>query len=56
MEEGKAEDVINLGITEAFDTVFHSILPEKLAASDLDSSLGKKLAGWLVSEDGRGWS
>jgi len=34
--EGKAVDVVYLDFTKAFDTVSHSILPEKLAARGLE--------------------
>jgi len=36
VDEGKAVDVIYLDFSKAFDTVPHSILPEKLAAHGLD--------------------
>jgi len=36
VDEGKAVDVINLDFSKAFDTVPHSICPEKLAAHGLD--------------------
>ncbi|PKU39380.1 rna-directed dna polymerase from mobile element jockey-like [Limosa lapponica baueri] len=36
--EGKAVDVVYLGFIKAFDTLFHSILLEKLAAHELDGS------------------
>ena len=36
VDEGKAVDVVYLHFSKAFDTVSHSILPEKLAANGLD--------------------
>ena len=35
-DKAKAVDVVYLDFSEAFDTVPHSILPEKLAADGLD--------------------
>jgi len=42
VDEGKAVDVIYLDFGKAFDTVPHSILPEKMATHGLD---GYTLAG-----------
>lgn len=36
VDEGKAVDVVCLGLSKAFDTVPHNILMEKLAAHGLD--------------------
>jgi len=36
VDEGKAVDVVHLDFCNAFDTVSHSILQEKLAVHDLD--------------------
>jgi len=51
-------DVIYLDFNKAFDTVYHSILLEKLAAHGLDGcSLRwvKKLAGWPGPETYSEW-
>ncbi|GAB0184704.1 mitochondrial enolase superfamily member 1 [Grus japonensis] len=39
LDEGKAVDVIYLDFSKVFDTVSHSILPEKLVAHGLDGAL-----------------
>jgi len=39
VDEGKAVDVVYLDFTKAFDSASHSILPEKLAAHDLDECM-----------------
>lgn len=47
------DKVVSLGFSEAFDTVPHRFLPEKLAAHSMDwvyCSLGEKLSGWSGSE------
>jgi len=38
MDEGKAVDVVYLGFSKAFDTVYHSNLLQKLVAQGLDRS------------------
>jgi len=45
--EGKAVDVVYLGISKAFDTVSHSILVEKLAAHGFDRSTLCWVNNWL---------
>jgi len=45
--EGKAVDVIYLDFNEAFDTVPHSILLEKLAAHGLDKCTLHWIKNWL---------
>jgi len=50
VDEGKAVDVICLDFSEAFDTVPHSILLEKLAAHGLDGCTLLWIKNWL---DGR---
>jgi len=47
--EGKAEDVVYLGFSKAFDTVLHSILLEKLAAHGLDGCTLCWIKNWLKS-------
>ncbi|KAK4814206.1 hypothetical protein QYF61_012443 [Mycteria americana] len=49
-DEGKAVDVVYLDFSEAFDTVSHSILLEKLAAHGLDGCPLRWVKNWL---DGR---
>lgn len=49
VDEGKAMDVVYLGFSKAFDTVFLSILLEKVAAHGLDMGTThwvKKLSGF----------
>jgi len=36
MDEGKVVDVVYLDFSKVFDTIYHSILLEKLAAHGLD--------------------
>jgi len=46
-DEGKAVDVVYLDFSKAFDTVPHSILPEKLAAHGLDGCTLHWIKNWL---------
>ncbi|KAK4818170.1 hypothetical protein QYF61_007612 [Mycteria americana] len=50
VDEGKSVDVVYLDFSKAFDTVFHSILLEKLAAHGLDGCTLRWVKNWL---DGR---
>ena len=54
VDEAKAVDVVHLDFSEAFDSVSHGILPEKMAAHGLGrrTLLGKKLAGRPGPESG----
>lgn len=47
MDEKKAVDVIYLAFTRAFDSVFSSILLEKLAAHDLNRCTLCWIKNWL---------
>ncbi|KAF4795891.1 hypothetical protein TURU_089436 [Turdus rufiventris] len=51
VDAGKAEDVVYLDFSKAFDTVSHSILLEKLAVHGLDRStlcwVKNRLDGWV---------
>ncbi|KAK4819046.1 hypothetical protein QYF61_024685 [Mycteria americana] len=47
VDEGKAVDVVYLDFSKAFDTVFHSILLEKLAAHGLDGCTLRWVKNWL---------
>ncbi|KAK4818935.1 hypothetical protein QYF61_022112 [Mycteria americana] len=51
MDEGKAVDVVYLDLSKAFDTVFHSILLETLAAHGLDGCTLRWVKNWL-----HGWA
>ena len=51
MNEGKAVDVVYLGVSKAFVTLFHSVLLEKLAAPGLDRCTVCWVKFWLD-----GWS
>jgi len=47
VDEGKAEDVVCLDFSKAFDTVPHGILLEKLAAHGLDGCTLHWIKNWL---------
>jgi len=47
LDEGKAVDIIYLDVSKAFDTVFHSILLEKLATCGLDGCTLCWIKNWL---------
>jgi len=47
VDEGKAVDVIYLDFSEAFNTVPHSILLEKLAAHGLDGCILCWIKNWM---------
>ncbi|GAB0181547.1 mitochondrial enolase superfamily member 1 [Grus japonensis] len=47
VDEGKVVDVVYLDFSKAFDTVSHSILPEKLAAHGLDRCTLHRVKNWL---------
>ena len=48
VDEGKAVDVIYLDFSKAFDTIFHSILLEKLASPGLDKCTLHWVKNWLA--------
>ncbi|KAK4831824.1 hypothetical protein QYF61_019347 [Mycteria americana] len=50
VDEGKAVDVVYLDFSKAFDTVSHSILPEKLAAHGLDGCTLRWVKNWMDSQ------
>ncbi|KAK4832555.1 LOW QUALITY PROTEIN: hypothetical protein QYF61_024055 [Mycteria americana] len=54
VDEGKAVDVVYLDFNKVFDTVYHSILLEKLAAHGLDGHTVRwvKTAGWPGPKSG----
>ena len=58
MDEAKAVDVVYLDFSEAFDSVSHGILPEKVAAHGLGrcTLLRQNLAGRPGPESGAEWS
>ena len=58
VDEGKAVDVVYLGVSKAFVTLSHSILLEKLAALDLDRCTVCWVKFWLDgwSQSGGEWS
>jgi len=47
MDEGGAVDVVYLDFSKAFDTVPHSIYPEKLAGHGLDGCTLRWIKTWL---------
>ncbi|KAJ7420708.1 25-hydroxycholesterol 7-alpha-hydroxylase [Pitangus sulphuratus] len=49
VDEGKAVDVVYLDFSKAFDTIFHTIFLEKLAAYGLDRKTGEPplINGWI---------
>ena len=47
VDEGKAVDIVYLVFSKAFDTISHSILPEKLAAHGLDRCTLRFVKNWL---------
>ena len=47
VDEGQAVDVVYLDFSEAFDTVLHNILMEKLAAHGLDGCTLRWVKHWL---------
>ena len=49
VDEGNVVDVIYLDFSKAFDTLFHSILLEKLAAHSLDKCTLGWVENWLDS-------
>ncbi|PKU42617.1 rna-directed dna polymerase from mobile element jockey-like [Limosa lapponica baueri] len=53
VDEAKAVDVVYLDFRKAFDTVSHSILPEKSTARGLDRHMLHWVKNWL---DGRAQS
>uniref|UniRef100_A0A803XPX6 Reverse transcriptase domain-containing protein n=1 Tax=Meleagris gallopavo TaxID=9103 RepID=A0A803XPX6_MELGA len=53
VHEGKAVDVVYLDFSKAFDTVFHSVLLEKLAARGLDRYTLCWVKNWLEGQDQR---
>jgi len=54
VDEGKAVDIIYLDFSKAFDTIPHSILLEKLAASGLDGCTLQWMKNWLNGRAQRG--
>ena len=58
VDEAKAVDVVYLDFSEAFDSVSHGILPEKVAAHGLGrcTLLRQNLAGRPGPESGAEWS
>jgi len=58
VDEEKAVDVFYLDFSNAFDTVPHSILLEKLAAHDLDGCTLHRIKNWLngQAQSGGEWS
>lgn len=57
MDQGKATDVVFLGISKVFDTVSHRIVLKKLTTYGLDGWTARYIkAGWLGPESGGQWS
>lgn len=56
VDEEKVFNVVYLNFSQAFDSVTHGILLEKLAASGQVDSAGDSLAGVLGPETGDEWS
>lgn len=47
VEQGKPVDVISLDFREAFSTVFHSILLDKMSSIQLDKTIMRWVSNWL---------
>ena len=52
VDEGKIVDVVCLDFSQAFDTVSHGILLEKLAAHGLDGCTLRCIKNWLNGQGG----
>jgi len=55
VERGKAVDFVYLDFSNAFDTVPHHIVLEKLAAHDLDGCTLLWVKNWLNGQAQRWW-